>query len=277
MASKRDAVADLAEQLIRQLETQRRLGPPAYPLTVAQLLELAESAAPPAQLEKAIGKRSFQQRVVLARAKHRDAPIALMTDLEALAGSALLLEFLLTSLRTPSNQAFSPSQLKAKTARKLQLAFQAALLRQIEQGSLPVNVGWITIHRSKKLFLLADLHRGQQRSNVPRTPTPLPQIQGRGADAPATEPVREFAERFGQAFAELDRRAGGHNFVSLVDLRAQLSMPREKFDTELQNLRRAGQYGLSAAEGRHGLTPEERAAAIMEDGTSLLYVSRKTP
>ncbi len=277
MASKRDAVADVAELLIRHLETQRRLGPPAYPLTVAHLLELAQSAAPPAQLEKAIGKRSFQQRVVIARAKHRDAPIALLEDLEALAGSAVLLEFLLTSLRTPSNQAFSPSQLKAKTARKLQPAFQAALLRQMEESSLPAGVGWITIHRSKKLFLLADLHRGQHRSDTPLAPTPLSRVQGRGADAPATEPVREFADRFEKSFAELDRQEGGHNFVSLVSLRAQLPLPRETFDAELQNLRRAGHYGLSAAEGRHGLTPEERAAAIMEDGTLLLYVSRKTP
>ena len=39
----------------------------------------------------------------------------------------------------------------------------------------------------------------------------------------------------------------------------------------------AGRYSLSAAEGRHGLTPEEREAGILEDGTLLLYVSRKTP
>jgi hypothetical protein len=40
-------------------------------------------------------------------------------------------------------------------------------------------------------------------------------------------------------------------------------------------LRRAGRYTLSTAEGRHGLSPEEREAGIHEDGATLLYVSRK--
>jgi hypothetical protein len=68
---------------------------------------------------------------------------------------------------------------------------------------------------------------------------------------------------------------GGHNFVSLAELRAALPMPRDLFDRGLQQLRSAGSYGLSSAEGRHGLTAEEQAAAIVEDGTLLLYVSRK--
>ena len=38
-----------------------------------------------------------------------------------------------------------------------------------------------------------------------------------------------------------------------------------------------GRYGLSAAEGRHGLSRQEHDAAIMEDGALLLYVSRKIP
>jgi hypothetical protein len=267
MASKGDAATALAEELIRHLETRRRLGPLSYPLTVAQLMQLVNRGAGPAPFPKAIGKRSFQNRVVIARAKNPDAPIALASDLEALASSTLLLEFMLKSLRTSSNQAFSAAQLKAKTSRKLQPAFQAALVRQMDNGYLPPSVGWITINRSKRLFLLADLHVGRQRSDSPaRQPSVVPSI-----------PASPFAEAFGSVFDELDRRAGGHNFVSLVDLRARLPMAREAFDGELQKLRLAGRYGLSSAEGRHGLTPEERAAAIMEDGSLLLYVSRKTP
>src|SRR5437660_3657307 len=110
MASKRDATAELTEELIRHLETQRRLGPPSYPLTVDRLLKLANRDAPPAQIDKAMSTRSFQNRVVIARAKNREAPIAAASDLEALAGSRLLLEFMLKSLRTPSNQAFSAAQ-----------------------------------------------------------------------------------------------------------------------------------------------------------------------
>jgi len=133
------------------------------------------------------------------------------------------------------------------------------------------------IQRTKKLFLLTDLHTGRQESGVTGLrPGPQPSI--RGEEWLAGEPAaRPFAHAFDQAFADLDHRAGAHNFVSLRDLRAALAVSREVFDRELQKLRLAGRYGLSSAEGRHGLSPEEAAAAITEDGTLLLYVSRKTP
>ena len=62
-----------------------------------------------------------------------------------------------------------------------------------------------------------------------------------------------------------------------MDLRRALPAPRETFDAELSRLRRAGRYRLSAAEGRHGIAPEERAAAIPEEGCLLLFVSRNVP
>jgi hypothetical protein len=280
MPSKRDTIAELADTLIHLLESQRALGPSAYPLSVRRLHELAQHQASPAQIAKAIGKRSFQKQVILARAKNRESPLALASDLESLAGSRLLLEFMLQSVRTPANQAFSIAQLKAKMARKLQAAFRAALERQIDDGALPPTVGWITISRTKKLFLLTDLHVGRPTTDVPTLQPSLP-FPIRSAGPPAGEQAtpggmeHDFAQAFGKTFDELDRASGGHNFVSLVALRAALPMPRMEFDRGLQQLRQTGHYGLSAAEGRHGLTAEERAAAIMEDGSLLLYVSRK--
>jgi hypothetical protein len=273
MASKGDAAAELAEVMIRHLETQRGLGAPSYPLSVGRLLELANRDAPAAQIDRAMRKRSFQKRVVIACAKNRQAPIALASDVDSLAGSRLLLEFMLQLLRTASNQAFSPAQLKAKTSGKLQPSFQTAILHQIEGGSLPPTVGWIAINRTKKLFLLADLHLGR--------PSVLPSKGSQGLSIgdglPLAEQASHFAQAFDRAFDELDRRAGAHNFVSLVDLRAALPMPHEAFDRELQQLRLTSRYGLSSAEGRHGLRPGERDAAIIEDGILLLYISRKTP
>ena len=38
MPSKKDAAAELAEEMIGVLETQRRLGPDFYPLTVGRLV-----------------------------------------------------------------------------------------------------------------------------------------------------------------------------------------------------------------------------------------------
>src|SRR5258707_373111 len=72
-----------------------------------------------------------------------------------------------------------------------------------------------------------------------------------------------------------DPQAGRHNFVSLLDLRAALPFGRELFDAELHKLRLGGKYSLSAAEGRLGLSPEEHAAGILEEGTLMLYVSAK--
>jgi hypothetical protein len=277
MSSRSDAAAELADELIQLLEAQRKLGSDFYPLRLRRLLEMASQNASATLIQKVLAKRTFQRQVAVGRAKSLDTPIALASDLESLAGSRLLLEFMLQSLRTPSNQAFSAAQLKAKTSRKLQISFQAALRRQIDEGSLPPAVGWLMIQRTKKLLLLADLHtRGQASGVTALRASAEPSIRGERAFAEGSS-ATSFAQTFDQTFAQLDRRAGAHNFVSLVDLRAALPVSREVFDRELQQLRLAGCYGLSSSEGRHGLSPEEAAAAISEDGTLLLYVSRKMP
>jgi hypothetical protein len=92
----------------------------------------------------------------------------------------------------------------------------------------------------------------------------------------ARPPVANFAAAFAAAFDRLDRQAGGHNRVSLVALRQALPLDRAAFDTGLLQLRRAGRFTCSAAEGRHGLTAQERAAGITEDRALLLYASRVT-
>jgi hypothetical protein len=277
MAAKIDAAKELGEQLLRVLHAQRTSGPDAYPLTVRRLVELAAPDATLTQVAKALRKRTFQSQALVARRKEPEAPIALAADAEALACSRLLLEFLLRWLRTLSNQAFSVSNLKAKVTVKLQRPLQIAVGRQIEEGSLPPTVGCLTINRSKKLFLIADVRTGRQEPLASATATAAPTVAPVGAPSTAAPPHEDFAQAFDDAFGQLDRQAGGHNFVSLVDLRRLLPVGRPAFDAGLHDLRRAGRYGLSAAEGRHGLSTEESAAGILEDGTLLLYVSRKEP
>jgi hypothetical protein len=96
--------------------------------------------------------------------------------------------------------------------------------------------------------------------------------EGEEGQAPA-----DFARRFDEAFARLDRERGGHNLVSLVALRAAVPVGRDDFDAGLRELRRRGRYSLGAAEGRHGISPEEREAGVVEEGSLLLFVSRKAP
>ncbi len=97
------------------------------------------------------------------------------------------------------------------------------------------------------------------------------------ADAWSAAAARaDFAAAFDAAFHDLDRQRGSHNFISLVDLRQALArFSREQFDQGLRDLRAAGLYGLSAAEGIHGIRPEDRDAGIEEAGTLLVYVSKK--
>ncbi len=88
-------------------------------------------------------------------------------------------------------------------------------------------------------------------------------------------PSLDFAASFTAAFDRIDRERGSHNFVSLVLLRQAVPADRAAFDAGLRELRVAGRFTLSGAEGRHGLTAEEQAAGIREDGSLLLYASRK--
>lgn len=66
-----------------------------------------------------------------------------------------------------------------------------------------------------------------------------------------------------------------YNMASLVSLRAAVGGTRQVFDSALMVLRRQGTLTLIGAEGRHGLSVEERAAGIMEHGDLLLYVARR--
>lgn len=85
-----------------------------------------------------------------------------------------------------------------------------------------------------------------------------------------------FASVFDAAFRQVDRSKGSHNFAPLEDIRPLVvGWTKEEFDAELRKMRISGRYWLSAAEGRHGTTKEQREAAIMEDGTMLSYVSQR--
>lgn len=77
------------------------------------------------------------------------------------------------------------------------------------------------------------------------------------------------------AFADLDRREGSFNFVSLVGLRKLLAWTRCRFDRVLAELRIGYVLSLSGAEGRNGLSAEQRDAGIVENGSLLLFCSRR--
>jgi hypothetical protein len=258
---------DLAERLVRVLEAQRQLGSDSYPVLLCRLIELTGAAPTRPLLNKAQAAAPFKSRVALLRKKKPDEPLAaLAEDFEQVQGSARLVPALLSLVRTADAAAVPIAGLIALLPKPGQKPFKASLTRAMDEGALPAGIGWITANTGRAsaplLFRLEDVRGGR-----PPAPAAVP------AESPR-EPG-DFAAAFDQAFARLDRQGGGYNFISLVDLRRALPLDRTAFDAQLRKLREAGRYTLRVAEGRDGISDEQRNAAIMEDGTLLLFVSRR--
>lgn len=296
----------LAERLVEVLRSQRQLGASAYPTRFARLEELTGAVGDPA-LEKATKQAPFKDGVLVAIPKRPDAPVALVEDLEQLADSRLLLESALEATRSDSTQIFAPSALCKKVVAPLKKPLEASIRRRTESRALPPTVGCLRQKNKPLLFLMRDVVEPPPgRESVPPAFLPArPALEPRGMpavhsgreepgevhehpqrkEALAAQalpppgpggPPSDFARAFDDAFQRLDAQKGLHNFVSLVELRGSLPFDRQTFDAQLNHLRRAGRYTLSGAEGRHGLSPEEKGAGIEEDGATLLYVSRKS-
>ncbi len=243
----------LAWKMLRVLEARRQ--GQDYPLTLEQLARVADPAADVEVLGKALKDKALKPHLLAALPGRADTPVALAEDAARLADWPPLVEAALAAARTPENQAVAAKDLKKKVALLLRAAFGDALERRLREQALPAGVGVLRIKRTPMLFLLADVN-----AEMPAPPPPeLP----------------NFGQRFDEAFARLDRERGGHNLVSLVALRQAIAVDRTVFDAGLRDLRRQGRYSLSSAEGRHGISPEERAAGVIEDGSLLLFASRK--
>lgn len=254
---KKKPAEELSEKLVQALLQQRERGPDAYPAELQRLVELTGLAPAPRVLAQALGKEPFRSQTIVALTKRPDSPVALADDRERLLASPRLLHLALAAARTAENQAVSAIDLAKKLPRTLQVDFRSAVHRQVSERLLPDDLGVLMVKKKPLLFLLADINAGS-------LPQPVP-----------TPPTLDFAHQFEEAFARLDHERGGHNHVSLVEMRRAVPVERAVFDAALQQLRRAGRYSLSAAEGRHGLRAEEQDAGIPEDGSLLLFVSRR--
>jgi hypothetical protein len=257
---------ELADSLLRVLREQRQRGGDAYPLTLDRLLALARPGAEDRVVKKALAQPVVKDGVLLAVKNRPDTPVALAEDRDLLAGSALLLETALRLARSEATQVFKPGDLKKHVVPLLKKPLEDAARRRAEARSLPPAVGSLLQKKTPLLFLLSDI------AAPPARPAPAAPVA-----APAPAPAVDFARAFDEAFQQLDRQRGGHNHVSLVDLRRAVPVDRHAFDAGLQDLRRGGRYTLSAAEGRHGISPADREAGLYEDGSLLLYVSRRLP
>jgi hypothetical protein len=161
-AKKKDAAAELAEMLVQVLDAQRRLGSTAYPLPLRRLAELTHPAALPELLQAARKKRPFKDRVICCHASHPDAPVALVEDVDQLAGSPLLLEFVLEQLCTATSPTCAVTKLKARLPTKLKGPFEAAVKHHIAENTLPESVADVLVRKKPHLHL--------RRYELPRPP-----------------------------------------------------------------------------------------------------------
>jgi hypothetical protein len=267
---------ELAENLVRVLEVHRRMAGVSL-VSLERLLQLTDMQASRTLVRKALAAEPFRTRVVLALPKDQQTPVALMDELKGLAENQALLELILARCRTPSTHATTASDWKKKINPALWPLFTEAVNRWIASAELPATVGCILIRNKRHLFLLTDLQKGHRA----RDRTFREAMDAQATPAPPTAIMAaplDFAPAFEEAFDRLDRQKGGHNFVHLIDLRRALPLNRPAFDRGLAELRLARRFTLSAAEGRHGISPDEKEAGIAEDGALLLYVSRiETP
>lgn len=248
----------LALKLLDALHGRQQSG--GYPTTLAQLVQQADPGAPPDLVRQALKEKGFKPQVLVALANHLDSPLAFTADAAQLAASPLLLETVVAATRTAGNQAVPADGLAKKLDKALRQPFADNLAQRLDTKTLPPAVGCLRIKTKPQLFLWADA--GPTPAALPPLPT-------------SPQPSEDIGRRFEEAFARLDRENGSSNFVSLVALRRVLPVERSAFDAGLDELRRAGRYTLSGAEGRHGVSDEERDAGLREEGTLLLYVSRK--
>jgi hypothetical protein len=274
-SNRKSAPTEFAAEMLRVLEAQRELGEERYPLTICDLANLAGVSPDKKLIQSALRTRLFEARAIAARRNDLKSPIALQEDVERLAASPLTLQFALDQFSGKIG-AVTVAVLKKKLTRRIGFdkRFQNTVTRMLAAEQLPPDVGWVYAAKNPSLFRIADLHPATWRERL-QAPCDAPVTTCNGAmNAPAPG---NFAERFNDAFEQLDRRQGNFNLVKLLDLREALAdVPREQFDKELRHLRVAGRYGLSGAESRWGISQAERDAGIHEAGSLLMLVSRRT-
>lgn len=278
-----DRIESLARDMLTVLASQRSLGGSDYPVSLRQLADLTRPGCTDKQvLDAAARKGIFSDQALLAVKKDINSPAVLLQDAVLLGESEQLLRFLLRTSRTRRNHLFSVPELAKRVTttrrRAVATAFRTSTVRRIEEDQLPADIGCLWVNGAIRLFFLADvfptsaglrLHavtgeEDYEEMILSRSEDEVRQLQG------------EFEQAFNNAFEVIDRRTGGHNFVSLVDLRAMLdAFSRTRFDSELRRLRSEQKYTLSSTQSRHGIRGAEREAAIQEEGLMLLHVTRR--
>lgn len=292
-------VADHADLAVKMVEVvvAARGGPM---LTVRRLADLVGARPGDAAFKMALQDGAFTGRVFVAAPKAKskagflpDALVCAVQDIAQLARDEAVLAYAMRLVCTPKTTAQKITDLAGALtgARKGELvsAFKENLQQRVADGTLPAWLGYVLVRGKEYLFRRDDIFPRDDATITPtampeKTPTSPPvsaQPMGPATPPPTFNPVNqpdgEFARCFESAFNQLDRADGNRNFVKLLAMRQALpQFDRATFDAGLNELRRAGIFTLDAADGGVvTLSPEERAAGLIELGALLAYVSRR--
>lgn len=165
-----------AEPFLAALREARQAG--TYPLTVEQLAACAHQQADD-KLLKLLTAAEVKTAIVLA-AKDLAAPIALAEDIQRLAESDALLHFAAARVRTaratkgPMRGDAKKFVGDAKLDARVKAAFQAAVERRCQSGTLPANVADLFAESSEALAArLAGIVKSQRHASADSCPVPL--------------------------------------------------------------------------------------------------------
>jgi len=140
----------LSQKLVETMEHLRQRNE-SYPLRLSELIRRAgvDPINDADMIKTALAKPPFAGRVMMAMKNDMESLIALTEDAERLAGSPLLLERLLTAVRTEENQSVPLADL----VRPL----NPALKEVMERTRLPETVGSVLFKGKRLVFLKSDM------------------------------------------------------------------------------------------------------------------------
>jgi hypothetical protein len=138
---KTDPTAERAARLTEVLRQRRDQGEAAYPLTVAQLGQVADPGASEEDIFKALGKKSHAGNFVIAGRKDPASPVALAEDRELLLKSPLLLKYALRQVCSAEKPLQPVKKIVAAIDKDLRDDFQKALEERIQANAWPDGVG----------------------------------------------------------------------------------------------------------------------------------------
>lgn len=153
MPPPRPMVEQIAGRLLATLNAQGRPGSPEFPLTVKRLLELTEVHSAGTNTKRALASPAFTDGVVVAVKKDPDSPVALRQDVDALAASPRLLDFVLHRVCSEERPVCPLDRVTARLDLDVRGAFTETVARQLEEQSLPPDVGTLTLKGGPALYL----------------------------------------------------------------------------------------------------------------------------